>query len=288
MRTQQEILSTIKEAYVNDMTVRERYSISGSVSFDQVFAAVSIESIIFYIVSVAIYAVEFLFAQHIVEVESREDQMRVGNIAWWINLCKIWQFGDELEYNDTTNVYEYAAINEANKIIKFATVREGNAGLQLLVCMADDAGLPAKMLEDPGTERDAFDAYIRKVKIAGLPLSWGSYNADQVKVILTVQRDALVMNAAGELIASSTKPVLLKLQEYVAGLAFGNGVINKTKLIDAVQAADGVLDVYFAASNWLQVSTDETPAYTAVVGQNLTSFGGSFILAETNIIITYV
>lgn len=288
MRTQQEILSTIKEAYVNDSTVRERYSITGDVSFDQVFAPVSIESIIFYIVSVAIYAVEFLFAQHIVEVEAREDQMRVGNIAWWINVCKMWQFGDDLVYNDTTNVYEYAEINETNEIIKYSTVREGNAGLQLLVCMADDDGLPSKMPEEPGTERDAFDAYIRKVKIAGLPLSWGSYNADQVKVILTVQRDALVMNAAGELIADSTKPVLEKLQNYIAGLAFGDGVINKTKLIDAVQAADGVLDVYFAASNWLQVSTDETPAYTTVVGQNLTSFGGSFILTETNIVITYV
>lgn len=286
MRTQSEILATMKDAYVNDSVVRERYGITGTVTFDDVFAQVSIESIIFYIVSVAIYFTEQLFDLHMTDVEAREDQMRVGTIAWWINLCRSFQYGDDLVYNTETNLYEYEEIDETAKIIKFATVREGSAGLQLLVCAADGDGLPEK-LEDPGAQRDAFDAYIRKVKLAGLPLVWGSYNADQVKITLTVVRNPMLLDASGVVIGGSAKPVNEALQAYISSLAFGDGIINKTKIIDAIQAATGVIDVYPASDTWLQVSTDETPAFTAVTSQNLSSFGGSFILQDTNITITY-
>lgn len=286
MRTQSEIFATMKDAYVNDSVVRERYGITGTVTFDDVFAQVSIESIIFYIVSVAIYFTEQLFDLHMADVEAREDQMRVGTIAWWINLCRSFQYGDDLVYNTETNLYEYEEIDETAKIIKFATVREGSAGLQLLVCAADGDGLPEK-LEDPGAQRDAFDAYIRKVKLAGLPLVWGSYNADQVKIALTVVRNPMLLDASGVVIGGTNKPVNEALQSYISSLAFGDGIINKTKIIDAIQAATGVIDVYPASDTWLQVSTDETPAFTAVSGQNLSSFGGSFILQDTNITITY-
>ncbi|MDD3860802.1 MAG: hypothetical protein PHW83_11430, partial [Bacteroidales bacterium] len=130
-------------------------------------------------------------------------------------------------------------------------------------------------------------AYIRKVKLAGLPMVWGSYNADQIKVILTVKRNALIIDSDG-ITGGSNKPVNDALKAYIASLAFGDGVVNKTKVIDAIQSAVGVIDVYPADEDWLQVSTDETPAYTSVSGQDLSSFGGSFILQEINIIINYV
>lgn len=287
MRTQTEILNEMKDAYVNDSVVRERYGITGTVTFNDVFAQVSIESIIFYIVSVAIYFTEQLFDIHMTEVDAREDQMRIGTIAWWINLCRNFQYGDDLVYNEDTNLFEYQEVDEEVKIIKFATVREGTSGLQLLICAADGDGLPAK-LDDPGPERDAFDAYIRKVKLAGLPMVWGSYNADQIKVILTVKRNALIIDSDGITIGGSNKPVNDALKTYITSLAFGDGVVNKTKVIDAIQSAVGVIDVYPADEDWLQVSTDETPAYTSVSGQDLSSFGGSFILQEINIIINYV
>lgn len=286
MRTQTEILNEIKAAYIADTTVRERYNITGTATFDELFSPVSIEALIFYVVSVAIYGCEYLFAQHIIEVEAREDQMRIGGIPWWIKLCQDFQFGDTLVYNENTHLYEYAVIDESAQIIKYAAVREGSSGLNILV-NTDSGGLPAK-IEDSSAERDAFDAYLRKVKIAGLPLTWGSYNADQIKVQLTVVRDAMLLNSVGELIEDGSKPVDNALSAYIASLAFGTGVINKTALLNAIEAATGVIDVYFTTSGWLQVSTDAVPAFTAVSGQNLQSFGGSFILQESNLTINYI
>ncbi len=286
MRTQSEILNEIKATYISDETVRERYGITGSVTFDQVFAPVSIEALIFYAVSVAIYGIEFLFKKHKSEVEAREEQMRIGNVAWWIKLCKDFQYGNTLVYNEDTNLFEYPNQNPDLQIIKYATVREGSSGLTILV-NAQENNLPVK-LNNPSPERDAFDTYLRKVKIAGLPLSWGSYNADQIKLELTVIRDAMLLNSDGELIEGGTKPVETALINYIYSLAYGTGIINKTQLLNSVEKAMGVIDVYFTADEWLKVSTDAVPTFTPVIEQNLYSFGGSFILQESNITINYL
>ncbi len=286
MRTQKQILDEIKAAYIADPIVRQRYNITSTDTFDQVFSPISIESLIFYVFSVAIYGIEFLMSKHKLEVEAREDQMRIGTMSWWIKICQDFQYGYPLVYNEETHLYEYAEVHEDAKIIKYATVREIFDGLNILV-NADDNGRPIK-LPNPSPEIDAFDTYLRKVKIAGIPIMWGSYNADKIKVNLTVVRDPMILDDDGVLIDDGTKPVNKAISDYIASLSFGTGVINKTALLNYIEAATGVIDVFPTTNDWLKVSTDAVPSFIPVSSQNLQSFGGSFILEESDLTINYI
>ncbi|MDY0324196.1 MAG: hypothetical protein RBR24_09335 [Candidatus Carbobacillus sp.] len=289
MRTLPEIQNEIKANYIADTTVRTRYSITDpEATYDETFSRFSIESVIIYIVSVAIYAVEFLFAKHSTEVEQREDQMRIGTIGWWRNLCKAFQYGYELTYDSETNLYKYADVDEDSLIIKFAEVREGvGAGVTILVNEADEEGNPIAIPID-SPKRLAFAAYLSKVKIAGMPLTWGSYNPDQLRITLNVVYDPLVLNGTGGLLVGGVSTVESSLQAYLTNLEFGSGVLNKTALLNSIESAAGVVDVYFTSESWLEVSTDDTPEFTAVLEQNIQSYGGSFRLAVGGLNVNYI
>jgi hypothetical protein len=289
MRTLTEIQNEIKANYIADTTVRTRYSITDpEATYDETFSRFSIESIIIYIVSVAIYAVEFLFAKHGEEVENREDQMRIGTIAWWRNLCKAFQYGYELTYDTETNLYKYADVDEDALIIKFAEVREGvGAGVTILVNEADEEGNPIAIPID-SPKRNAFSAYLGKLKIAGMPLTWGSYNPDRLRITLNVVYDPLLLNGTGGLLIGGESTVESAIISYLSTLDYGAGLINKTALLNAIENADGVVDAYITGSGWLEVSTDNTPEFTAVLEQNLQSYGGSFMLADGGLIVNYI
>ncbi len=283
MRTYSNILAEIKDNYIDDEVVRTRYNITDpAATFDSTFSRLSLESIWAGVVAMAIYTIEVLFAQHMVEVNAREDSMRIGTTDWWRRVCLAFQYGDDLVYNDETNVYEYAAIDDAAKIIKFAEVREVEGpGLLILINGADGDGNPEPL--PVGDERTAFAAYLAKVKIAGIPVVWGSYNPDNLSVSLSVKYNPLVLDSSGQLIGGTDEPVRIAIESYLRNLPYGSGLINKTALVDAIQAAEGVLDVYYTASDWLQVSTDSAPSYVAVSGQDCLSYGGSFMLDTLNI-----
>lgn len=280
MRTVNEIKLEMTSAFMADVAIRAKYdpanAWTNTTTFDDVFARVSIESILFYVVAVISYGLEFLLGKHVEEVAAMETRMRVGSKEWWRQLCYQWQYGDSLVFDATTNIFKYAAVDETAKILKYVDVKENAMGLAILVAEADNNG-DAVIMNDAG-KKAAFEVYIRKTKIAGVPITWDSFNPDTVKIALTVIYDPLVMNASGELIVGGTKPVDLAVGAYLKNIPYGSGVMNKTQIIDAIQKAEGVVDVYPDASDWLQVYNDFTGAYTAVSGQNAVSYGGSFSL----------
>jgi hypothetical protein len=77
--------------------------------------------------------------------------------------------------------------------------------------------------------------------------------------------------------------VNLAIAEYLQNIPFGSGVLNKTQIIDAIQKATGVIDVYPTVTGWLEVSTEYLPSFTSVSGQNITAYGGSFKLDSLTI-----
>lgn len=281
MRTIDNIKDEMKEKYINSSSVRAKYGITGDVTFDETFSPASLEAIWINIVSLAIYGVEFLFQQHKEEVKALETRMRVGHKEWWINIVKSFQYGHSLTYNESTGLYEYAVIDQDAQIIKFVDVRVFDSHLVILINTADGEGNPEKIPVD-SLIRDAFKSYIDKVKIAGIPLVWDSYNPDKLKVYLDVVYDPLIMKPSGELIIEGIKPVNKALINYLRSLPFGSGIINKTKLIDQVQAVSGVIDVYPNRDKWLVVKTGLDSDYQSVPGQDLLSYGGSFLFDDPN------
>jgi len=282
MRTVAEIKNEMTTAFMADADIKAKYDPTNTwtptTQFSDVFASSSIESILFYIVAVICYGMEYLFGVHLTEVAAYETRMRVGTKEWWRQLCLSFQLGYSLVFNATTNTFEYSTIDDDAKIITYVDIRELANGLLILVAKSDSNGNPEKLDDVDPTERNAFDAYIKKVKIAGVPLTWNSYDPDQVRITLTVKYDPLVLDSSGQLIGTTTKPVDIAVENYLANIPFGSGILNKTQLIDAIQAAEGVVDVYPDVTSWLEVSTTYIPAYTPVSAQNVTAYGGSFAL----------
>ena len=59
---------------------------------------------------------------------------------------------------------------------------------------------------------------------------------------LTVYYDPQVLKSTGEKLSDGTKPIEIAINSYLNTIQYG-GLFNRTKQTDAVQLADGVIDV---------------------------------------------
>lgn len=197
---------------------------------------------LFFVVAVAIWVHETLFDKHKEEIEIRANEIITGPVIWYQELCFKFQYGDSLVWNGKQ--YVYAVIDETKQIIKRAAVIEafslqGQFQVRIKVAKLDSAGLPIPL---NSSELIAFKAFIAKTKFAGTNISIISLDADLLKISYDVLYDPLVMNEYGQLISDiSIKPVEVAIDNHIQNLSF-NGVLNLTKLTDAIQAADGVID----------------------------------------------
>jgi hypothetical protein len=166
--------------------------------------------------------------------------------------------------------------------VKFAACRDMGGGVYVLVSGADSSGNPVALSSDV---LSAFESYLRERKPAGVLLSVNSLNPDLVRSVMTVQYDPQVLTPDGELITDpSVKPVEDAVNAYLKGIVYG-GVLNKTKLVDAVQGARGVIDVVLTS---VSVKPANGSSYEAVTGNNYRSVGGSFKSNNLTSGITYV
>lgn len=89
----------------------------------------------------------------------------------------------------------------------------------------------------------AFKAYWAKWKDAGVKLQIVSLPADQVKIQVEVIVDRMVLNVNNKLLRdTSISPVESAIQAFGSSLEF-DAVLRLSKLVDAIQAAEGVIDV---------------------------------------------
>jgi len=79
-------------------------------------------------------------------------------------------------------------------------------------------------------------------------------------------------------------PVEDAINNYLHGIVYG-GSLNKTKLVDAIQGAAGVVDVVLGE---VSVKTASKSDYTPVAGNNYPSVGGSFVSNNLRSSISYV
>ncbi len=267
-------------AFMADANIKALYDPNNTwtsqTTFESVFSSVSLESIIFYVVATVIFGVQFLFGKHKEEVEALESSMRIGSKEWWRNLAFSFQYGYNLTYDSTSYTYLYNTIDETARIIKYVEARElPQGGLYMLVAIADGNGEPIKLTDT--NKIASFTAYMKKVKIAGIPFVWKTYNADVVWCYLKIKYNPLIINAQGQNILTGLKPVETALKDYLKDIPYGHGKLNKTYLIDTVQSADGVVDVFPDPdhSDWLMTQGDTQITQVPVV-QEVLAIGGCF------------
>ena len=270
------------QQFMADPTIIERYGFPAGAVFEDTFSTVSLESIWFSIVAAAIYVLETLFDAFKEDVDAKIAQAAVASIPWYHKISLEFQYGDALVFDEQTQQFVYPEVDESKQIVKFAACRDLGGMVYVLASKDNGSGSPAAL---SSAELSAFDAYLRERKPAGVLLQTDSFSPDLVRVVMAVQYDPQVITSEGKLIADPTVyPVEEAINSYLNGIVYG-GALNKTKLVDAVQGAAGVIDVSLTSVSVKTATGDE---YSPVAGNNYVSVGGSFVSNNLRNSISYV
>lgn len=278
-RSISEIKRTMTDAFMQDKAIRKAYDLpAGKTRFADCFSAVSLENLLFYIVAACHYVLESIFEKFTQDVEQKISRAVVASIPWYFDKAKAFQYGDALVLNPRTFGYEYAKVDSSKQRVKYVAVRDRGASIEMLVSTEQD-GKPTPLSDEVLT---AFKHYINAIKIAGVVINVRTRKADELSIAVKVVVDPLKINRQGVDIASSEKVVENAIENYLADIVYG-GTFNKTKLVDAIQRVDGVVDVVLGTCKYK--AGDE---FKEIAGNNYTAVGGSFIAVGLDKTIEYV
>lgn len=281
-RTIRQIKGAMTQQFMEDSTIIERYGFAAGSTFEDTFSAVSLESIWFSIVAAAIFVLETLYDAFKKDVDAKIAEAVVASIPWYHKIALEFQYGDILVFDEKTQGFIYPVIDTTKQIVKFAACRDLGGMVCVLASKDNGSGSPAPLSAD---ELTAFSAYLHERKPAGILLQTVSQEPDEVQVELTVQYNAQVLTPDGQLIAEpGVYPVEDAINNYLKGIVYG-GTLNKTKLVDAIQGAPGVVDVVLTQ---VSVKTATESSFSPVVGNNYASVGGSFVSNNLRSGISYV
>jgi len=229
-----------------------------------------------WIMAVESWIVENLFINHKKEITDIIDSRRPHTLRWYALECKKYQHGHPLSWNGAQFVY--ARDDEQAKIVKYASVSERYGNIVLKVAKETD-GSKAPLTT---VEKNAFAQFWEQWKDAGSIIEVVSQGADLLKIDISIVRDRMVLNDDNTLIRdSSVRPIDQALSAFLGGLEF-DAILRLSKLTDAVQAAEGVVDVKVNQA-WHKSATGTYQEIDLFA----TAASGYFTL-DTDSIVTYI
>ncbi len=251
-RTIDKIKTDLKQAFMQETTLQEKYGFAANAAFDSTFSRFSIESILLYIIAASIWTLEKLFDTHTKEVTDHIATMKPHSLRWYVEKAKAFMYGVPLingtDQHNTEGMTD-EQINQA-KIVTFAACTEANATLYLKVAKAG----PAPLTTD---EKAAFVAYLHEIKDAGVRIDVISEQGDYLNLNMVIYYDPLLINANGENKATSNKVVEDAIKAYIENIPF-NGEFRKNELEDAIQAVEGVVMVELGVVEHSETGEDGT------------------------------
>lgn len=237
-------------------------------------SSTAIYKLFLFIIAASIAVVENLFDVLKLELDSKALTLVPGSKKWYHQQCLSFQYGDDLEWID--NQFKYAVEDQSKQIVKLASVSE-SGGTVLVKVSKETSGTPTPFTAG---ELTSFNAYLSQIKFAGTYISTSSLSADLVRLYINIVFNPLVMNADGSLISDGSYPIVAALDSYFANIDYG-GSLNLTKIIDACQSVQGVVDAYYYGDQVTAKSANES-TYSAC-GQNHTAVAGYFDINQYNL-----
>ena len=196
-----------------------------------------------WIMAVGSWTVEVLFDRHKLHIEEILSTERPHTLRWYSEESKKYQNGYAMIWSD--NKFNYATDDPDARIVKYAAASERN-GKVILKVAKDSAGVKSPLT---GEEKTAFTEFWSKWKDAGVKLEIVSQQPDVLKVNMIIIRDRPVLDADNNLIRDgSANPILAAIQAFGQALEF-DGILRLSRLVDAIQAAEGVVDVKITNAN---------------------------------------
>ncbi|MFA9212463.1 MAG: baseplate J/gp47 family protein [Candidatus Methylacidiphilales bacterium] len=215
------------------------------------------------IFAMAAFTLELLFDRFVTLVTEMAKGVEYGNKKWWSSQILRFQYGDLLV--ETNGKFAYAAIDAEKQIISRCAFPEYD-GL-VLVKIAHLNGSNLEKISDAG-QLAAIQSYIKTIKPAGIRHQLISANADKLAFSINIVYE-------GKLVEADLKTnVETTIKSFLNDLSLSDfdGLFRPNKLRDALEAIDGVLDVFIVSAQkqvagsttWQDVSL--TANHSAVSG----------------------
>ncbi len=266
------------DAFMADTVIKQKYGFRDGAAWSDSFSSVSIENIIFFVVAACCHVLEVIFDAFKADVAEKINNAVVASLPWYHKLALGFQYGDKLILNEATCQYEYEVENESKQLVKYAAVRDKGTSVQILVS-GDEKGKPVPLSNDV---LQVFKQYMNKRKIAGVVLNISSVESDKVIIEATIKIDSLVLNEQGVRLSDGTRPIEEAIKTHLRHILYG-GTLNKTKIVDAIQAVEGVEDVELGICRYKAGAT-----WTEIKGNNYTGRSGSYVVENLENTLSYV
>ncbi len=255
-QTRQEIKKQMTDAFIANSYIKTAYGLTDGNSFEQEFSLVSIENILFDIVSYTIFLLSQLFTLHKKEIDQKILDQKKGRLSWYRWMALQFQYGFDLK-TDSDEFDNGAATQEqieASKIIKYASVNESDSSGRIVVKIAGESN--GELTPISQVQQDSIIAYFNEIKFAGTEVVIINYLPDLLYINLVIYRDPLVIGSSGISILNGNKPVEDAINEFMKELPF-NGEYTNAALIDKLQKIDGVKipHLVLARASWIDPST---------------------------------
>ena len=257
MRTFEQIYGEINEAQRNEPALSELNSTSQT----------SIWGLIKRQFSLLIRLFEVRIETYKADILKQIDEQEKGDLYYYVQKCKAFQFGDLLKVN-RFGVY-YDIIDYTKQIIAQCSANEvfDNNGLKILIKAAkrNTTGLLA-----PLSTVEVFSLlnYIDNIKYAGIRIEVRSVVGDVLKLKIMAKMNRSLCNANGTLILNTSyKPVEAGVASFIQNLPF-DSVFRWRELETFIMKLDAVEDVSITASSTIRptvggvvVATNYTQAF---------------------------
>lgn len=200
----------------------------------------SITRLFTFIVATAIWMLEVFFDQHKKEVDEKLANQKSGTLPWYRTMALRFQYNFDLvkdeDYFD--NKDKDGNEIEASKIVKYAAVNETTESSRVIIKIAGEEsdGVLAPISDE---QREGFEAYINKIKVAGVKVTVLNYKADLLSLVIRIKRNAMILNEKG--MKEGKFPVNIAIEEFMKELPF-DGDLRLSALVDKLQSVEGVLD----------------------------------------------
>lgn len=203
---------------------------------------------------------------------AKDLQYRInGTASYYANALLKYQSGDTLIMNEDGTKFSYPSEDETKRIItKVSCSEEQEEGFydkKLVLKIA--TGQPGAYERIGDAELLQIQAYLNQISFAGTHAEVVSRNGDVLIPKLTVYHDGAV---SPEEVYSNIEN---SLNEFVQNIPF-DGVVYVQKIIDAIQKADHVVDVFIDTENNQGIFVAQYDSDNNLVNQNPDSSGDPY------------
>lgn len=182
-----------------------------------------------WVVAVSSNLLEMMWDTYKTTVESIVNAAPYASTRWYQQQALKFQIGYQLVWQN--NKFEYSVVDTAAQIVQRAAVIEN--GNQVLVKAAKVVSGVVTPLSS--VELNAFQSYMSQIRYPGTSMAIISQSADLLQLQYTIYYDAQIPLTT---VRSNVEAVV---NDYISNLPF-DGVLVITKLTDAIQSAQGVIN----------------------------------------------